>query len=90
MQQLTTALGFEVRTETGASGAGSGAGVAAGSGTGADGSGSAPDAVVLVRRFAGRCVATLTERICQVYALAVLADGRLASGSYDNTIKLWQ
>ena len=36
-----------------------------------------------------RCVATLSER-GTVHALAVLPDGRLASGSWDHTIKVWK
>ena len=34
-------------------------------------------------------VATLTGHSDTVYGVAVLADGRLVSGSWDNTVKVW-
>ena len=37
----------------------------------------------------GQCVRTLQGHSSSVYALAVLPDGTLASGSNDNSIKLW-
>jgi WD40 repeat protein len=37
----------------------------------------------------GVCIRTLKGHICWIVALAVLNDGMLASGSTDNTVRIW-
>jgi len=37
----------------------------------------------------GECVQTLTGHTHDVWSVCALGDGRLASGSYDDTIRIW-